>query len=123
MTTEIQDAEAQAFEEAFTLNDKLLAHATAMEEAGSDDVANRGTLALLRLHLKRLIVNTVRKYMQPADKTELEKLFASVAKTIADTRFEVLRRNPVRSKQLLDDLNALEGFANDYKKEIFAVKG
>ena len=120
---EIQDAEAQAFADAFELNDRLLNYATMMEESGSDDAANRSTLAVLRLHLKRMIVNTVRKYMQPADKTELERLFASVAKTIGETRFEILRRNPVRSKQLLDDLAALEGLANDYRTEIFAVKG
>ena len=122
MTTEIQDAEAQAFTEAFELNDKLLSHATAMEESGSDNVANRGTLAVLRLHLKRMIVNTVRKYMQPDDKAELERLFESVAKTIGEARLEILsRRNAdrARAKQLLEDFDELEGLTNDYKTEIF----
>ena len=124
MTTETQ--ESQAFTEAFELNDKLLVHATAMEESGSDTAANRSTLAVLRLHLKRMIVNTVRKYVRPDDKAELEKLFESVAKTIGDARLEILsRRNldRVRAKQLLEDFDALEGLANDYKTEIFAVKG
>jgi hypothetical protein len=112
-------------EEAFKLNDKLLNHATMMEESGSDNRANRATLAVLRLHLKRLIVNTVRRFMRPGDKAELEKLFESVAKTISETRTEIAQRryvDRVRAKQLLDDLDGLEGLASDYKTEIFTEK-
>lgn len=125
MTTEIQTQESQAFEEALTLNDKLLAHATQMELSDSDTNANRGKLAVLRLHLKRMIVNTVRKYMQFADRSELEKLFESVAEMVAKTRLEIHSRRYVdraRAQQLLDDLDALQGLANDYKTEIFAEK-
>jgi hypothetical protein len=122
MTTEIQDVqESQAFEEAFTLNEKLLKHATLMEESGSDTAANRSTLAVLRLHLKRMIVSTVRRYMRPGDKEELERLFESVVKTIGEARLEILSRTNVdriRAKQLLDDFDALEGLTNDYRTEL-----
>jgi hypothetical protein len=125
MTTETQDTEAQAFASAFELNDKILNYSTLMDESGSHNTANRSTLAVLRLHLKRLIVDVVRKYMQPTDRSELEKLFESVAQTIAKTRLEALSRrdvDPTRAQQLLEDLDALQGLANDYKTEIFTEK-
>src|SRR5258708_23015189 len=124
MTTEIETQEAQSFEEAFTLNDELLTHATQMEQCGLDNNSNRGTLAILHLHLKRRIIDVVRKYMRPYDKVELERLFESVAEMVAKTRLEIQSRryvDRVRAKQLLHDLDALQGLANDYKTEIFQV--
>jgi hypothetical protein len=120
--------EAQAFASAFELNDRILNYSKLMDESASDNVANRGTLAVLRLHLTRMIVDVVRKYMQPADKVELEKVFASAAQAIAEARLQIHKRrdaDPVRAKQLLNHLDALEGLARDYSTEILAeeVKG
>ena len=126
MTTETQDArESQAFTQAFELNDLIHDCATTMEKLGLDNPANRGKLAQLRVQLKHIILDVVRRFMRPGDKDALEKLFASVAKTISETRIEVGKRrdvDPVRAKHLLDDLEALEGLASDYQRAIFGEK-
>src|SRR5260221_8774791 len=98
--TQEQDVqEARAFTTAFELNDLIHDYTTTMEKSHLGTEANRGKLAVLRVQLKKIIVDVVRKHMQPADKTELEKLFASVDKTIAEARTEILKRtdaDPVR---------------------------
>jgi hypothetical protein len=128
MTNEVetQDAqEVQAFATAFDLNDQILDCADMMQNFGLGDAANRTKLAALRVQLKQIIADVVKKYMRRGDKDELEKLFASVAKTVNETRAEVLKRrdaNPVRANQLLHDLDALEGLASDYSTAIFGKK-
>jgi hypothetical protein len=68
-----------------------------------------------------IILDVVRKYMGPGDKMELEKLFASVANAIAEARLELRQRrdaDSVSARQLSNDLDALEGLADDYRAGI-----